>query len=65
MGTTTVKAKAWKQSDAEPAWQREGTNTLAALQAPGAVTVFSYLPNTTLAPSKVSFDKITVTDRTP
>ncbi len=61
---TTVKAKVWKQSDAEPAaWQREGTNTLAALQAPGAVSVFAYVPNTTTG-GGVSFDSITVKDPT-
>lgn len=59
---TTVKAKVWKQTDPEPAWQRQGTNNAPALQAPGAVSVFSYLPNTTLAPLIVSFDKITVRD---
>lgn len=60
---TTIQAKVWKQSSAEPAaWQSQGTNALPALQAPGAVSVFSYLPNTTLAPATVSFDKITVTD---
>ncbi|MCM3778117.1 PKD domain-containing protein [Microbacterium hydrocarbonoxydans] len=61
---TTVKAKLWKQSDAEPAtWQREGTNSLAALQAPGAISVFTYVPSTT-AGGGVSFDSITVKDPT-
>lgn len=61
---TTVKAKLWKQSEAEPtAWQREGTNSLAALQAPGAVSVFTYLANTPTG-GGVSFDSITVKDPT-
>lgn len=61
---TTVKAKVWKQSDPEPAaWQREGTNTLAALQAPGAVSVFAYVPSTPTG-GGVSFDSITVKDPT-
>ena len=60
---TTVKAKLWKQSEAEPAWQREGTNALAALQVPGAVSVFAYVPNTTTG-GAVSFDSITVKDPT-
>ena len=57
---TTLKAKVWPASQPEPGWQREGTNSFAALQAPGAVSVFSFLPSTTLAPVVVAFDKITV-----
>lgn len=61
---TTVKAKVWKQSTTEPAaWQREGTNALAALQVPGAVSVFAYVPNNPIA-GGVSFDSITVKDPT-
>lgn len=61
---TTVKAKVWKQSETEPTtWQREGTNALAALQVPGAVSVFTYLPNTPTG-GGVSFDSITVKDPT-
>ncbi|WP_447647352.1 PKD domain-containing protein [Microbacterium forte] len=61
---TTIKAKVWKQSEAEPAaWQREGTNALAALQVPGAVSVFTYLPSTPTG-GGVSFDAITVKDPT-
>ncbi|WP_243231865.1 PKD domain-containing protein [Microbacterium sp. CIAB417] len=58
---TTIKAKAWKQSEAEPAWQREGTNAQADLQAPGAVSLFTYVPNN-VAGGKVSFHSVTVTD---
>lgn len=57
----TAKAKVWKQSDAEPAWQREGTNSFAALQAPGAVSAFTYVPSNS-AGGGVSFDSIIVTD---
>lgn len=60
---TTVKAKLWKQSESEPAWQREGTNSLAALQTAGSVSVFTYVPNTTTG-GGVSFDSITVKDPT-
>lgn len=58
---TTVRAKVWKQGEPEPAWQREGTNSLAALQAPGAVSVFTYVPSAP-AGGSVAFDRITVTD---
>ncbi len=54
---TTVSAKVWKASDTEPAaWQRSATNTFAALQAPGQVGLFAYLPaGTANAPVTVSF----------
>lgn len=58
---TTVSAKVWHVGQAEPAWQRSGTNSLAALQAPGAVSVFTYVPAVT-GGGGVSFERITVTD---
>ena len=60
--TTTVAAKVWKATDTEPAaWQRSATNTFAALQAPGRVGVFAYLPaGTTNAPITVSFYNLVV-----
>jgi PKD repeat protein len=58
---TTVSAKLWELGQAEPGWQRSGTNSLAALQAPGAVSVFTYVPSVT-GGGGVAFDRITVTD---
>ncbi|UOW00822.1 PKD domain-containing protein [Agrococcus sp. SCSIO52902] len=58
---TTVRAKLWPVGQAEPGWMRSGTNSLAALQAPGAVSVFTYVPNNPGGGS-VAFDRITVTD---
>ena len=53
---TSVSAKVWKASDTEPDWQKTATNTFAALQAPGRVGLFAYLPSgTPNAPVTVSF----------
>ncbi|RMB58146.1 PKD domain-containing protein [Tessaracoccus antarcticus] len=59
---TALKAKFYPFGGTEPTWQVQSSNVDPALQAAGAVSVFSYLPNTTQAPSTVSFDTITVTD---
>jgi hypothetical protein len=41
---TTVRLKVWPASQTEPAaWQTTGTDTYAALQAPGAVGLTAYL----------------------
>jgi PKD repeat protein len=66
-GTTTLSAKVWKSGAAEPAWQVSGPNTFAALQQPGYVGFFSYLPGTAaaLAPVKVGFDNLQVVDPAP
>ncbi len=58
---TTVKGKMWKQGGSEPDWQRTGTNTFAALQAAGALSVFAYTPNTANA-AVVSFDSVKAVD---
>ncbi|MDD0857165.1 hypothetical protein NHF46_03920 [Arthrobacter alpinus] len=43
-GTTTIKAKAWLTSAAEPAsWLLTSTDTTAALQVPGSVGVSTQL----------------------
>lgn len=43
---TSLSAKVWRASEAEPtAWQRTATDATAALQAAGRVGVFSYLPS--------------------
>ncbi len=36
-GTATLRTKVWRSSDAEPDWQRTGTDTTAGQQVPGAV----------------------------
>ncbi|ROR80757.1 PKD repeat-containing protein [Plantibacter flavus] len=42
-GTTTMQAKAWIDGQAEPNWQAATTDTTAALQAPGAVGIDTYV----------------------
>lgn len=43
---TTVSAKVWKASTAEPtAWQRTATDSFAAMQAAGRAGVFGYVPS--------------------
>ncbi len=59
---TTVKGKVWKQGATEPDWQRTGTNTVAALQAAGAASVFSYGPNVATGVGVVAFDSVRVVD---
>ena len=58
---TTVKGKIWKQGTTEPDWQRSGTNSFAALQSAGAVSLFAFTPNTT-GPAVVSFDSVNAVD---
>ncbi|NYD68414.1 PKD domain-containing protein [Agromyces atrinae] len=60
---TTMRAKVWKATDAEPGWLATGTNSAAALQTAGSPTVFGYLPSSgaAAAPVTLSFDAITVT----
>ena len=66
-GTTTLSAKVWKSGAAEPAWQVSGPNTFAALQQPGYVGFFSYLPGTAaaFAPVTVGVDNLRVVDPAP
>jgi hypothetical protein len=60
---TTVRAKAWKTSQAEPAsWQLTTTDTSAGLQAAGGVGVATFLSSTsTNVPIVFSFDDLIVT----
>ncbi|SDH23127.1 PKD repeat-containing protein [Microbacterium sp. 77mftsu3.1] len=56
---TSLKAKVWAATGSEPAWQREATDATAALQAPGRIGVFGFLPSAvTNDPVTVSFDRI-------
>jgi PKD repeat protein len=61
---TTVSVKVWKLGDPEPtAWARTVTDSFAALQAPGRIGVFSYLPSTTTnGPVTLSFHQLTAND---
>ncbi|WP_394289173.1 PKD domain-containing protein [Microbacterium sp.] len=60
---TSLKAKVWAASGAEPAWQREATDSTAALQASGRIGVFGFLPSAvTNDPVTVSFDRIVAMD---
>ncbi len=61
---STVRAKVWPEGEAEPGWQRTGTDSTAGMQVPGAVGVWGYLPGgaASVAPLTVSFDSITAVD---
>ncbi len=62
-GTTTLRLKVWPATGTEPAtWQVVRTDTTAALQAAGAVSLKAYLSSTaTNAPVVARFDDYTVT----
>lgn len=60
---TSLKAKVWAANGPEPTWQREVTDTTAALQASGRIGVFGFLPSAvTNDPVTVSFDRIVAMD---
>lgn len=63
----TLRAKAWAAGGTEPAaWVVSTTDATAALQAPGAPGVFTYLSGTaTNAPVTVAVDDLAVTDTPP
>ncbi|WP_439591355.1 PKD domain-containing protein [Microbacterium sp.] len=65
-GTTNFGAKMWATATPEPAdWQLTRTDTNAALQAPGSVGLFSYVPTAAAVfPVAVTFTDFTVTDPT-
>ncbi|BDZ49548.1 hypothetical protein GCM10025867_17890 [Frondihabitans sucicola] len=47
---TTLRAKAWLSSSAEPsAWMVTGTSTTAVLQAPGSLGLLSYVSGSAAA----------------
>ena len=54
---TAVAGKVWKATDAEPAaWQRTGSDNVAAMQKAGTTGLFVYMPgSTTNQPITVSF----------
>ena len=60
---TTISAKLWKSSDAEPTgWTKTTTDSSDVLQAAGTVGLFGYLPvGAANAPVTIAFDKVTVT----
>ena len=57
---TTVRAKAWKTSQTEPAgWQLSTTDATADLQSPGGVGIVAYLTGSaTNAPVTYRFDDL-------
>lgn len=59
-GTTALNGKIWRVGDAEPAsWQVVADDSTAALQAPGAVGVYTYLSgSSTNAPVVASVDNL-------
>ncbi|MFC8193301.1 PKD domain-containing protein [Cellulomonas sp. NPDC057328] len=64
---TTLRAKAWRAGQAEPAdWTVSATSSTPALQAPGHVGVSAYLAgNVTNAPVTFGFDDLRVTTANP
>ena len=61
-GTTALKAKVWKSTDAEPvAWNSQATDTTAALQVAGGIGVQIYVGGpVTNVPLAVRFDDLSV-----
>lgn len=61
-GPTTLNAKVWRTSAAEPAaWQLNATDATAVLQAPGSLALVSYLSGSaTNAPVTMRFDNLSV-----
>ena len=61
-GTTTLNAKAWAATAAEPAaWQVTATDTTAALQTAGAVGVATYVSGSaTVVPVQLDLDDVWV-----
>lgn len=62
-GTTTIRAKIWKATDAEPAaWLLSATDTTAGFQAAGGIGLGTYLSSSsTNGPMVLSFDDLYVT----
>lgn len=60
-GITTVAAKAWRSTEAEPAaWQLLGEDSTAALQQPGKIGVRAAVSSgVTNGPVRISFDSFT------
>lgn len=60
---TTVRAKMWRATDAEPAaWLLTATDATAAFQAPGGVGLITFLSGSaTNAPMLLTFDDLLVT----
>lgn len=59
---TTVQAKVWLDGTDQPTdWQRSVTDSTPALQAPGAVGVWTYLSASAAAPVVVRADDLVVT----
>lgn len=60
---TTLSAKVWKSTDAEPAsWQLTATDTTSALQAAGGIALSDTLSSASTVPTMVfSWDDLTVT----
>ena len=57
---TTISVKVWAADGAEPAtWQRTVTDSSAALQAPGAVSLYAFNSGSASAPAVVRFDDLT------
>lgn len=58
---TTLRAKAWKSTQAEPAsWQVSTTDSTAGLQAAGGVGVATFLSSTSTVFPTVSLDDLVV-----
>ena len=62
-GTTTIRAKIWKATDAEPAaWLLTATDATAGLQAAGGLGLVTYLSSSsTNGPMVLSLDDLYVT----
>ena len=61
-GTTALKTKVWRATDAEPAaWNSQASDTTAGLQVAGGLGLQSYTSSTVgNTPAVVKFDNLTV-----
>lgn len=64
-GTTTLSAKIFAAGAAEPGWQATVTDGTASLQAPGGLTLSTYMSSGSSAPVTTRFDDLTITDVAP
>jgi hypothetical protein len=61
---TVLRAKVWKDGQAEPGWQLSGSDGAGAMQAAGSIGLMSYLAANATAGTTNRFDTLRVFDTT-
>jgi PKD repeat protein len=61
---TVLRAKVWKDGQAEPGWQLSGSDGAGAMQAAGSIGLMSYLATNATAGTTNRFDTLRVFDTT-